>query len=286
MSRADLSPSAVPLPFDTSEAFWTTLERFGDRAALRDSFGRSVTYAELAARGDSFARCLPARVALIAVEACNELESVIAYVGCLRSGRPVLLLSAGDRDTSANICASYRPEATYARSEQGWSLQTSRSSGGAAPHRDLAVLLSTSGATGTSMVVRLSKQNIATNAQATAAFLGLTPDDRALSTLPFCFAYGMSAMHAHLAVGAAVLLTEQDIRDDAYWEFAQREATTTLALVPHHLDILDAMGLANRLPPTLRVLTQAGGRLAEPIVADVDSPPWRSEEHTSELQSH
>ena len=221
------------------------------------------TYAELAARGDSFARCLPARVALIAVEACNELESVIAYVGCLRSGRPVLLLSAGDRDTSANICASYRPEATYARSEQGWSLQTSRSSGGAAPHRDLAVLLSTSGATGTSMVVRLSKQNIATNAQATAAFLGLTPDDRALSTLPFCFAYGMSAMHAHLAVGAAVLLTEQGIRDDAYWEFAQREATTTLALVPHHLDILDAMGLANRLPPTLRVLTQAGGRLAE-----------------------
>lgn len=263
VSSAELPSTVVPPPFDTAEAFWTTLERFGDRVALRDSAGRSITYAELAARGDSFARSLPPWVALIALEARNELESVIAYVGCLRRGRPVLLVAAGDGEQSRKICAPYRPEATYARSDQDWSLQTSRSSGAAVPHADLAVLLPTSGTMGNAKLVRLSKRNIASNAQAIATYLGLTPDDRTVSTLPFCFAYGMSVLHAHLAVGGTVLLTDHGPLDDAFWEFARREAATTLALVPHHFDPLDTVGMAQRLPPTLRVLTQAGGRLAE-----------------------
>ena len=252
--------STEPTHVTAPVPFWLALERFGDRMALRDAAGASVSYAELAGRGDSFARSLPARVALIAIEARNEFDSIVAYVGCLRAGRPVLLLAADDAEQNRTICAAMRPEATYAKTARGWSLQTAGSSGGAHPHGDLAVVLS---APGLARLVRLSNRGVAADAAAIAGMAGLVAEDRTVLTLPFHQFAGMTLLHAHLAAGAAVMLTESNVAEDSFWEFARCGAATSLALVPYHVDVLEAVGLAQHLPPTLRVLIQAGGRLAE-----------------------
>ena len=72
--------------------FWQ-LEHFGDNCALVDEFGRSVTYQQLAQRADDFAQKLPTR-SLVLLQCHNSIESVAAYLGCLRHGQVPLLLGA------------------------------------------------------------------------------------------------------------------------------------------------------------------------------------------------
>ena len=68
-------------------------------------------------------------------------------------------------------------------------------------HPDLSLLLSTSGSTGSPKLVRLSADAVRANALDIAAALGLAASDRAVSTLPLHYCYGLSVLHSHLAVG-------------------------------------------------------------------------------------
>lgn len=75
-------------------------------------------------------------------------------------------------------------------------------------HHDLALLLSTSGSTGSPKLVRLCADSIQANAVAIAEYLRLRPSDRAATTLPLSYCYGMSVVNSHLLVGASLTLTD------------------------------------------------------------------------------
>jgi hypothetical protein len=129
-------------------------------------------------------------------------------------------------------------------------------------HDELALLLGTSGSAGSPKLVRLSRANLASNAEAIAEALGIRGDDRAVTSLPMSYCYGLSIVHSHLQRGAAVVLTERSVLDDAFWELAARHGVTSLAGVPHTFDLLDRIGWRPERLPSLRLVTQAGGRLA------------------------
>ncbi|WP_223164219.1 AMP-binding protein [Nocardioides mesophilus] len=129
-------------------------------------------------------------------------------------------------------------------------------------HPDLALLLTTSGSTGSPKLVRLSTENLAANADSIADYLGIRPDDLAATTLPLHYCYGLSVVNSHLAAGAALLLTERSVVDTCFWDDVRRHGVTTLAGVPYTFDLLDRVGFAGMDLPSLRYLTQAGGRLA------------------------
>src|SRR3546814_7633926 len=140
------------------------------------------------------------------------------------------------------------------------------------------------------------------NAQAIVELLHLGLDERASTSCPLHYSYGLSVLQSHLACGAAVILTERSVIEPAFWDLFRREGATSLAGVPHSFDLLDNVGLTAMDLPTLRYLTQAGGRLAPEMVrkygqwahatgrrmfvmyGQTEAAP-RSEEHTSELQS-
>ena len=67
-------------------------------------------------------------------------------------------------------------------------------------HPDLALLLSTSGSTGSPKLVRLSPGNLVANATAIAEYLDIRQTDRAATTLPMSYCYGLSVIHSHLLV--------------------------------------------------------------------------------------
>ena len=128
-------------------------------------------------------------------------------------------------------------------------------------HPDLALLLSTSGSTGSPKLVRLSADNLDCNAGQIADALGLRADDVAATTLPLQYCYGLSVLLSHLSVGAGVLLTDLSVVDACFWEAFREAGGTTLAGVPYTFDLLDAVGFASMALPRLRLLTQAGGRM-------------------------
>ena len=112
---SDGSASLLLTPYASSQArsagpaFAAQLAGYGQAVAVITSEGERVTYADLAARADAFAEQLPDDANLLAVEARNDVESLVAYLGALRSGRPVILTSA--EATHACIYETFQPDA-------------------------------------------------------------------------------------------------------------------------------------------------------------------------------
>lgn len=226
------------------------LARHGDRPALRTRTG-PLSYAELDRRVAAVRTDLDALGGpqLVRLRPTPTVEFVVAWLAAYTGGHATLLTH--DDGLSRAYGASVE------RAGERW-VPTGR----AAPalHPDLRLLLSTSGSTGSPKLVRLSAENLETNATAIASYLGLTGDDVALTTLPLDYCYGLSVLHSHLLAGATVVLDDRSVTDPALWERARAEGVTSFAGVPYTFDLLGTAGWPEL--PTLRQVTQAGGRLA------------------------
>jgi acyl-CoA synthetase (AMP-forming)/AMP-acid ligase II len=232
--------------------------RFGDADAVVAD-GAVLSHADLARLvADRAATWGPAR-RLVLVEGANDLDSLVAYLAALQHGHVALVVPDGRPDQRDATIAAYDPDVVCTASAPD---EVRRPLSAHELHPDLALLLSTSGTTGSPKLVRLSRANVASNAAAIADYLALTPADRAVTALPLHYCYGLSVLHSHLVAGASVVLTDLSVVDECFWDLFTRTGSTTLAGVPHTFDLLAASGFEARDLPTLRQVTQAGGRLA------------------------
>jgi acyl-CoA synthetase (AMP-forming)/AMP-acid ligase II len=252
--------------------FWDSLEAGGDRPALLGE-RESLSYSSLVARVELFRQGLEAQLPaslrrpLILLETANELESIVAYLACLRARWPVILVAEGQGSPESGIAGTFRPNVVFRRAEAGWKASLTDAEP-AALHPELAVLLSTSGTTGAAKLVRLSASNLQANASAIAAYLSLSPGERAITALQFHYSYGMSVLHTHLLSHAALVLTAASLVDAEFWSLARRHGTTSLALVPTQFELLEKISFSKQQLPTLRYVTQAGGKLDPRLAAD------------------
>jgi long-chain acyl-CoA synthetase len=127
---------------------------------------------------------------------------------------------------------------------------------------DAALIVYTSGSTGTPRGVVQTHANIDANTRAIARYLALDNSDRAMATLPLFYCYGRSVLQTHLLVGGSVFLDDRFMYPGVVLEAIDRERCTGFAGVPltfeslrRHVDVA-ALSL-----PTLRYVTQAGGRM-------------------------
>jgi acyl-CoA synthetase (AMP-forming)/AMP-acid ligase II len=230
------------------------LRSHGDRVAVITET-RRVTYRELADEVATAAADLGTRRRLVLIETRNDLPTLVSYLGALAGAHVALPLPAtGDH---ATVLDTYDPDVvirdgvTEHRHDAAHDL-----------HPDLALLLSTSGSTGSPKLVRLSRTNLVANAESIATYLDIRDTDRAATTLPMSYCYGLSVVHSHLLRGAALILTDRSVVDAEFWESFRQHRGTTFAGVPHTFDLLDRIGFDAMSLPDLRYVTQAGGRLA------------------------
>ncbi|HET7782090.1 MAG TPA: AMP-binding protein, partial [Arthrobacter sp.] len=90
-------------------SFAADLARYGNRPAILAD-GLTLTYRELAARVDSFARRLGTERRLIALAASNDVESLVAYLAALASGHPLILLPEDKPAALESLVAAYDPD--------------------------------------------------------------------------------------------------------------------------------------------------------------------------------
>ena len=186
-------------------AFWDLESHQGDAPALLDAH-RQWSYSQLAQLADQYATRLPGnRRTLGFLGFSSDIQAVALYLGALRSRRhvPLLLQPDMDPDLTAALAAHYRPDwlalPAHVAPPPGYdpisgdddadaiTLYAPCVPDGDSPevHPDLALLLSTSGSTGSSKLVRLSATGLAANADSIVQYLGLTSDDCAVTSLPF-----------------------------------------------------------------------------------------------------
>jgi acyl-coenzyme A synthetase/AMP-(fatty) acid ligase len=126
---------------------------------------------------------------------------------------------------------------------------------------ELALLLTTSGSTGSPKLVRLSYDNVLANAESIAEYLSITSFERPITTLPMNYSFGLSIINSHLLKGATLLLTSFSIMQKEFWNFLNTERTTSISGVPYTYEMLKRLRFFRMDLPSLKTMTQAGGKL-------------------------
>ncbi len=145
-------------------------------------------------------------------------------------------------------------------------------------HPDLALLLSTSGSTGSPKLVRLSHRNLVTNAAAIAEYLDIRETDRAATTLPMSYCYGLSVIHSHLLRGAGA---------DPHRSLGRRRRVLgavppasrarAFAGVPYTFEMLERIGFTGH-GPAASALRHPGRRADATRARAAASPSWAAQQ--------
>jgi len=243
--------------------FFDDLGRFGDAPAIIDTAtAQTLTYRQLEARVLARVAELGAGRHLVFIEARNDMASIVDYLACLRGGHVVYLLEDLKAEKVRELIAFYRPNVLI-------DMQTGIVVTGAPPldlHPNLALLLSTSGSTGSPKFVKLSAANIDANARSIAEYLQLNGSERAMQHLKPHYSYGLSVINSHLAVGGALVLTHLGVNEPEFWRSFKANAATSFAGVPYTFETLKHTHFDPADYPSLRYATQAGGKLEANVV--------------------
>lgn len=236
---------------------------FSGIAVVTDD-GRAVSYAELKRMTDEWAAKVPPR-SLVFLLVGNNLDSLVAYVACLNHGIVPLMLDAKiDGQLLRRFIEVYRPDFIWRPGECGYVLeegQRTEDRGQRVFYDGLALLLTTSGSTGSPKLVRQSYENIKANTASIVEYLKLDSTERPITTLPMNYTYGLSIINTHLSVGATILLTEKSIMQREFWNFFTEQGATSFGGVPYTYEMLDKLMFFRRKLPSLRTMTQAGGKI-------------------------
>lgn len=251
------------------------LMQYGERTAIQDERGYTLTYAQLNAEADRIKQAIGQRCLVFSL--CrNEIGSVVGYVGFMNGGIvPVLLNSQMDQALLSNLLDSYCPAFLWVPCDQrnqfqfaevvheafDYVLLRTNFSRQYPLHPELGLLLTTSGSTGSAKFVRQSYSNVLHNARAIAEYLKLDQNERPITTLPMNYTYGLSIINSHLLVGAALLVTDKSFAQREFWAFFREAGATSFGGVPYTYEMLDRMRMQRMDLPSLRTMTQAGGKL-------------------------
>ena len=133
---------------------------------------------------------------------------------------------------------------------------------------ELVLCLPTSGSTGFPKFVRLSEKNILGNAESIAEYLKIDENERPITTLPLYYSYGVSVINSHLIKGATILLTEGTVVQRDFWQFMKEQKATSMSGVPYTYEMLKRLRFFRMELPSLKVMTQAGGKLNKDIAKE------------------
>lgn len=215
---------------------------------------------------------------LVFLLARNNIEVLIGYLALIRCNHAVKLVDRKiDQSLLTELITVYNPDFIW-RPKGGsgpvvysfgdYEMEQRRCSDSNPPHSDINLLLSTSGSTGSPKLVKLTRANLNANARSIARYLQLDETERPVTMLPFHYSYGLSVINSHLLVGAAIVMTNESVVRREFWDLVKSECVTSLVGVPYTYEMLKKLGFFRMNLPSLRYMTQAGGKLAHEYILE------------------
>lgn len=133
-------------------------------------------------------------------------------------------------------------------------------------HSEIRMLLSTSGTTGSPKFVKLSEENLQSNAMSITTYLPITDTDVAPLNLPVYYSYGLSVLTSNALKGGKISCGNIDVLSRNFWENLNKFGYTSIAGVPFIYEMLNRIGFTKKKYPSLRYITQAGGKLQNELI--------------------
>lgn len=249
--------------------------KYEKNIAIIDELGPQITYGELAKYEKELFRLIGKRCLVVSL--CqNTLGSVLGYISFINNGIvPIMLNAKLEKTLRQNLLDLYKPKFVWIPTQYlddfciwervydcyDYTLLRTSYEEEYSLYNDLALLLTTSGTTGSPKFVRQSYLNIRANINSIIEYLELDENEKPITTLPMNYTYGLSIINSHLMVGATLLLTEKSLMQKEFWDFFKNNKATSFGGVPYTYEMLKKLRFMRMDLPSLRTMTQAGGKL-------------------------
>ena len=248
------------------------IESYDTKIALT-SQNETITYKELI----SCARSLPIKKNELVLLFCNnDIESIVIYVASLIRKSPIYLI---DANTSKNFyektVINYEPEIiVIAKSKEfknknyfkfeffkEYVFYKKKKFKKNIINKNLSILLTTSGTTGTQKLAKISHKNILKNTISIKKYLKINKDHTTITTLPMFYSYGLSVINSHLYSGGKIILSNLSLFDKIFWADLEKFRVNNIATVPFFFDIFKKLKVEKFNFKYLKYITVAGGAL-------------------------
>lgn len=248
------------------------------RIAIENEDGKNYTYGELEDLSLEYGTKIPTR-SLVLILSDYSIETVAFYY-CQMTNHvvPILIDKNLDEELLSRIIMNYEPGFIWCSQnnsnkvqkfivkkifQRGEYIVFQTPFLGVKMHPDLALLLTTSGSTGSLKMVRLSYDNLREEGRGLGEILDIREDDKGISTMPMFFSYGLSTLHIHWMVGACMYVTEASMLNVDFWKLFKKAKITNFAGVPYTYDILKQIDFLDQQYDSIRFMTQGGGKLSD-----------------------
>lgn len=244
-----------------------------DKFALISQKGEQISYKNLVEFCDAFNTNFNKRsLLLIRCEVC--IEVIMAYVAALRGKVPMMMVESNVE--CDEIVFQYEPEYIWQNVKltitEGYKVSWSRGDFVLLKktnqvcyeiNDELALLLSTSGSTGSAKFVRISYKNIEFSTKVVADSLNIQEGNVAIVTLPLAYIYGLSVINTYLYVGATLLIPYVPMIQKSFWDFFKEYAGTFIYGVPYTYEVIRKLNILSRGLTGLKLMAVAGGKISQ-----------------------
>lgn len=257
------------------------LSNFGNSVALTDS-KNSINYFDLVKRADKKVARLEKK-SLIFLLVSNDFESILTYIGCVRRGLvPLLLPENIDLNFLSSLINNYSPNYLFLKKSLKFNNKEFVKESDCNEYfflrninlkkyklnDNLALLLSTSGSTGSPQLVRISSKNLIENTISICDSLDINKSDKPITTLPLNYTFGLSILNSHLINGCEIIVNSNSIVEKNFWNLVKEKKVTSFGGVPFTYSTLYKLGLKRINFHSISKLTQAGGKLDNSLISE------------------
>ena len=257
------------------------LDSYYNHTVVITDAGETMQYGQLKEEVDKLTPFLhPHKLAFCLCR--NQIGCLMGYITFMNAGVPVVLLDGQkNEEVVESLLTIYKPAYLWVSEDRtelikdhkvlysthGFSLVAYNEQAGKI-HPGIALLLTTSGSTGSPKLVKLTRENLLSNAESIAGYLSITSDERPVTSLPMHYSYGLSVINSHLIKGATILMTDKAVIQKEFWNFAEEQHATSIAGVPYTYEMLRRLRIFRMDLPDLKTMTQAGGKLNAKIAEE------------------
>ena len=259
------------------------LDKYSSNIAVIDENIKAFTYKDLLFLADELGKKIPKRATIFLI--CkNSYEFVLSYVGLIRQRAVVFLINNSINDEKLDYLINhYKPKYILTPKEinklsvkmkelfnlnKKYRLFETNFITKQNVYEELALLMTTSGSTGSPKFVKLSYLNIFNNASKIANYLNIKSTDRPITTMQPSYSYGLSIINSHLIKGCSIVMTECTLFEKKFWKILRKTKATTFGGVPFIYEILSKLKFDSMDLPYLNYITQAGGKLNKNLLSE------------------
>lgn len=263
-------------------SFLSEIYKFKDKIAIIKEDNVKISYRKLYDKSKDITKNIPTR-SLIFLLGGNNIETIYHYVGLVNNKCVVTILDqAINKKNLKKKILIYKPNYLilpisypnvtgycHKNTFKNYKTLQRKNDKKLKIYNELAILLSTSGSTGSSKLVRQSYENYIENSKAIIKKIKLNSKDSVMTTLPINYTFGLSILNTHLIVGSKIILNESPILQKKFWDRYIKYKPTFFYGVPYMFELISRLKLEKLYSSKIKSICHAGGKLNQEVFRQI-----------------